>query len=162
MSETGVYECMSLIGDTAWRRTRLFPFFFNQSFHLQRVNPFVSSSAPFQKGQNMSMFIVFFSLPADTYASWSPEQNGKLVVIHYILNVAFQALYSCGTDQKWNQTHYSQNTQPIATLPLHAVMLLLSSSQGFLHRNNRVSPTCTLSIRQSEVCPSCLGHWLES
>lgn len=35
---------------------------------------------------------------------------------------------------------YSQNTQLVTNLLLHAVMMLLCSLQGFLHQNNRVSP----------------------
>lgn len=46
---------------------------------------------------------------------------------------------------------HSQNRQPIGTLLLHAVMLLLCCLQGFLHQNNHVSPTFTLSIPHSAV-----------
>lgn len=117
------------------------------------------------KWKNRSTFILLFDLQSTTYAALSTEQNVRLVVIPNILDLAFQELCSCRPVQKMESdplNTYSQNTQPITNLLLHAVMLLLRSLQGFMHQNNRVSPTFTLSIPHSEVCPACLGCWLKS
>lgn len=117
------------------------------------------------KWENRSTFILLFDLPSTTYASLSTEQNVRLLVIPNILDLAFQELYSCRPDQKMESDQLntcSQNTQLITNLVLHAVMLLLCSLQGFMHQNNRVSPTFTLSKPHSEVCPACLGCWLKS